>query len=251
MLLTIGQMAEHVGVTVRAIRHYHERGLLPEPSRDASGYRRYDAQAVIDLVRIKVLVDSGVPLAHVADLLTADHETFDARVAEIDAALEQRIEELQRRRRQLRVLPAGERLTLPEEVVALLDRLRSIGVGQVSVRLERDGWMLMTAMCPDRVHDWVQDKLAALEDDEFRRLYLACDQAREWDADDPRLDELAHWMGDWVARRPEPLVGSVDIADATDAAAAAAYGLMAAQIESESPGWRRLGELRRADPGAG
>ena len=31
--LTIGQLAAHVGVTVRAIRHYHARGLLPEPPR--------------------------------------------------------------------------------------------------------------------------------------------------------------------------------------------------------------------------
>ena len=37
--LTIGQLAAHVGVTVRAIRHYHARGLLTEPARDASGYR--------------------------------------------------------------------------------------------------------------------------------------------------------------------------------------------------------------------
>ena len=48
--LTIGQLARHVGVTVRAIRHYHFRGLLAEPARDASGYRRYGAQAVVDLV---------------------------------------------------------------------------------------------------------------------------------------------------------------------------------------------------------
>ena len=33
-----GQLADYVGVTVRAIRHYHQRGLLAEPPRDASGY---------------------------------------------------------------------------------------------------------------------------------------------------------------------------------------------------------------------
>ena len=53
--LTIGQLAAHVGVTIRAIRHYHACGLLAEPARDASGYRRYGAQAVVDLVRIKTL----------------------------------------------------------------------------------------------------------------------------------------------------------------------------------------------------
>lgn len=49
MTLTIGHLAAHTGVTVRAIRHYHHIGLLPEPERDASGYRRYGAPAVAAL----------------------------------------------------------------------------------------------------------------------------------------------------------------------------------------------------------
>ncbi len=48
--LTIGQLAEYAGVTVKAVRHYHRRGLLPEPPRDASGYRRYRAEDAIALV---------------------------------------------------------------------------------------------------------------------------------------------------------------------------------------------------------
>ncbi len=43
MTLTISQLASYAGVTVRAVRHYHAKGLLPEPPRDGSGYRRYDA----------------------------------------------------------------------------------------------------------------------------------------------------------------------------------------------------------------
>jgi DNA-binding transcriptional MerR regulator len=31
---------------VRAIQQYHHRGLLAEPGRDASGYRRYDGRPV-------------------------------------------------------------------------------------------------------------------------------------------------------------------------------------------------------------
>ena len=70
-MLTIGQLADYVGVTVRAIRHYHQRGLLPEPERDASGYRRYGADAVVDLIRIKTLAAAGVPLARINTLLSA------------------------------------------------------------------------------------------------------------------------------------------------------------------------------------
>lgn len=112
--LTIGQLAVHVGVTVRAIRHYHACGLLPEPARDASGYRRYGAQAVVDLVRIKTLADAGVPLVRIAELLSAEPSAFADTVDGIDSALGQRIRELQHRRRRLAQLTQGEQLFLPQ-----------------------------------------------------------------------------------------------------------------------------------------
>ncbi|MGV9584663.1 MerR family transcriptional regulator [Nocardia farcinica] len=35
--------------------HYHAKGLLAEPERDHSGYRRYPAAAVVELIRIRTL----------------------------------------------------------------------------------------------------------------------------------------------------------------------------------------------------
>lgn len=70
-MLTIGQLASYAGVTVRAVRHYHAKGLLPEPERDHSDYRRYDAHAVVELIKIRTLADAGVPLARVRELLAA------------------------------------------------------------------------------------------------------------------------------------------------------------------------------------
>ena len=93
-MLTIGQLASYAGVTVRAVRHYHPRGLLPEPERDNSGYRSYDAAAVVELIRIRTLAEAGVPLARVRELLDADPETFAAATAEIDRQLRAQIREL-------------------------------------------------------------------------------------------------------------------------------------------------------------
>ena len=70
-MLTISQLAAYAGVTVRAVRHYHAKGLLPEPERDQSGYRRYDAAAVVELVKIRTLAEAGVPLSRVHELLAA------------------------------------------------------------------------------------------------------------------------------------------------------------------------------------
>ena len=83
-MLTIGQLATYAGVTVRAVRHYHVKGLLPEPERDSSGYRRYGAAAVVELIKIRTLADAGVPLALVRELLVADDAEFNAAVADID-----------------------------------------------------------------------------------------------------------------------------------------------------------------------
>ena len=44
-MITIGQLARYAGVTIKAVRHYHKVGLLPEPERDHSGYRRYRSPA--------------------------------------------------------------------------------------------------------------------------------------------------------------------------------------------------------------
>ena len=39
-MLTISQLAAYAGVTVRAVRHYHAKGLLPEPERDRQPRRQ-------------------------------------------------------------------------------------------------------------------------------------------------------------------------------------------------------------------
>ncbi|HEY2506908.1 MAG TPA: MerR family DNA-binding transcriptional regulator [Streptosporangiaceae bacterium] len=246
MLLTIGQLARHCGVSVRAIRHYHQRGLLAEPARDASGYRRYGAQAVMDLIRIRTLAEAGVPLAQVARLIDADQQGFAAAITEIDDALHRQISDLQRRRRQLTDLMAGDRLVLPAEVADLLAELRELGVSDWSVGVERDGWILLAALSPDVVQAWAAEKLAALRDTEFRRLYLACDEARSLDPADPRLAELAAWMARWAADRRSAGVGGPQPVPDDTAGVSLVETLMTAQFAEASPAWRRLGELSRA-----
>ncbi len=91
-MLTIGQLAAYAGVTVRAVRFYHQKGLLPEPERDDSGYRRYDAAAVVELIRIRTLAEAGVPLSRVRELLAADADAFAAAVEQIDRRLVDEIE---------------------------------------------------------------------------------------------------------------------------------------------------------------
>jgi DNA-binding transcriptional MerR regulator len=241
-VLTIGQLAAHVGVTVRAIRHYHQRGLLSEPVRDRSGYRRYDAQAVVDLMRIKTLADAGVPLNRVGQLLDSDPAEFASAVTKVDQSLQDRIRDLKRLRRQLAGLMSGERLVLSAEVTDLLDQMRSLGVSERAVTLERDGWTLLMARVPEQAAAWAADKSAALADPDFRRLYVAWDKAHDWEPDDPRLIDLADQAAAWLARQPPSPPPSGSEADISTV-----NNLLSARVDAaSSPAWRRLGELLSA-----
>ncbi|HJE77546.1 MAG TPA: MerR family transcriptional regulator [Brevibacterium epidermidis] len=64
-------LAEITGTTIRAIRHYLQLGLLEEPPRDSNGYRRFNAAHVVQVLRIKMLAESGSVATNWASLITA------------------------------------------------------------------------------------------------------------------------------------------------------------------------------------
>ncbi|MBZ5740636.1 MerR family transcriptional regulator [Nocardioides mangrovi] len=193
-MLTISQLAGYAGVTVRAVRHYHQVGLLPEPSRDGSGYRTYDAAAVVRLIRIRTLAEAGVPLARVQELLGASPAEFAEAVAEIDTELRARIRELQEHRRRISRLADGDSLAVPAEVAAYLDRMRAAGISEAMVEGERDGWILMAARWPEKIPEFMVDKNAQLDDPRVVRLYLLLDDLLVHGASDARLDPVVDLM---------------------------------------------------------
>jgi DNA-binding transcriptional MerR regulator len=215
-MLTIGQLATYAGVTVRTVRHYHQIGLLPEPERDASGYRRYGAATVVALIKIRTLADAGVPLSQIARMLEADAPTFATAIQHLDDRLRDEIHRLETSRTQIAQLAAGDSLALPPEVVAYLDRLREIGVSDLIVEGERDSWILMAARWPDRVREWMPGKLEQLDNPQIVRLYRLLSEifAGDSQADDPRLQEVA----DLVAGLNELayVAGAIDFGEAAD-----------------------------------
>jgi DNA-binding transcriptional MerR regulator len=196
-MLTIGQLAAYAGVTVRAVRHYHQIGLLPEPERDAAGYRRYGAKAVVSLIKIRTLASAGVPLSEIGDMLDADAPAFAAAVQRIDGRLRDEIERLEISRKQIAQLAAGDSLALPPEVTSYLDRLREIGASERMVTTERDAWILIAARWPDRIREWMPGKLAELDDPQLIRFYRLGSELFDSDAaDDSRAQELADILAD-------------------------------------------------------
>jgi DNA-binding transcriptional MerR regulator len=239
-MITIGQLAAYAGVTIKAVRHYHKRGLLEEPPRDSSGYRRYTAQHAIDLVKIKTLAEAGVPLARIKELFTAQPEQFGAAMAEIERNLQERARELRRTRERIARLSAGDRLFVSADVADYLDRLRELGVSRRMLQMERDGWILLQSASPKAAAIWFAEKRDAIRDPAFVAIYLEYDAAFDWPADDPRLDALAGRSEWWLFMRggglpsrkqPAPDPGIVQ--------------LIATSTGSSSPAWDRLKEIAK------
>jgi DNA-binding transcriptional MerR regulator len=239
-MITIGQLADYAGVTLKAVRHYHQRGLLSEPPRDASGYRRYGAEHAIQLVKIKTLAEAGVPLARINEVLAADSDRFAAAIAEIDRNLQERVEALRRTRERITRLRAGDRLFVSAEVADFLDRLQELGVSQRSVQQERDLWILLQAVSPKEAASWIADKRDALGDPEFRAIYLAYDAAFDWSPDDPRLETMADRAQRWITSQRGRNGGAERPAlDPT------IVQLVVRSAGASSPAWDRLSEIAK------
>jgi DNA-binding transcriptional MerR regulator len=248
-MLTISQLAAYAGVTVRAVRHYHHIGLLPEPDRDRSGYRSYDAAAVVRLIRIHTLADAGVPLARVQELLDASPEEFAAGVQEIDKNLRAEIRRLQGNRKRIARLAAGEQLALPQSVVGYLDRLRGLDVDEPYIALERDAWIMVAAQVPHLIDSVIAKKHEGLNDPDMVRLYSLVNGALDCPADDPRVVEIADVLERLMIRAVEAGETGDDhfderFADLLDAAAVesspAAKRVLAILQERGWKGWTRI-----------
>jgi DNA-binding transcriptional MerR regulator len=242
-MLTISQLAAYAGVTVRAVRHYHAKGLIAEPERDHSGYRRYDAAAVVELIKIRTLAEAGVPLGRVSELLHADPEQFAAAVEDIDRRLRAEIRDRQRHRRRIALLVAGDSLALPPDVVAYLDLLRKRGATEEMIAPERDAWILMAARWPDLIPAMMADKISQLEDRRVVRLYgLFGKIASEWDAasDDVQahLEEAADLLHTLLQA-----ADSTGRLDSTQPSDASYTDLMDSFADNAHPAVARLREL--------
>ena len=68
---SIGQVARTTGVAATTIRYYEEVGVLPTPSRAASGFRRYDQPSVERLRFVRRARALGLPLQELKTLVSS------------------------------------------------------------------------------------------------------------------------------------------------------------------------------------
>ena len=67
--LTVGQMADYLGVTTRTLRHWDNIGLLVPSFRTWSDYRLYTEADIERAMQILVYREAGVPLKDIEEML--------------------------------------------------------------------------------------------------------------------------------------------------------------------------------------
>lgn len=108
--LTIGEVARLIGVTTKAVRHYHKIELLAEPERSESGYRLYGADELLRLQRIRRLHSFGLSLKRIKTVLgeTGDENSLREVLTALHEEISSEIEMLEGRRRRLESLLAQD-----------------------------------------------------------------------------------------------------------------------------------------------
>lgn len=137
-------LARLAGISVRTLRHYHQVGVLEEPSRSSNGYRDYDTHALVRVLRIRRLTDLGFSLAQVSTILRGDRPAPDDLLDTLDIELAQQIERLTRQRELLAHLKHhGAPPDLLPEIAASHDRLKQSGLSENAAATDRDHTLLL------------------------------------------------------------------------------------------------------------
>jgi DNA-binding transcriptional MerR regulator len=82
--LTIGELAEKSGVTVRTLHYYDRIGLLVPSARTAANHRRYADEDVQRLYRVVALRQLGLSLSHIAGVLADEQPIADLLQRQLD-----------------------------------------------------------------------------------------------------------------------------------------------------------------------
>ncbi len=107
---SIGKLAKMTQVTIDSIRFYERRGLIAEPKRTESNYRRYTLDTASRLRFIKKAQKLGFSLDEIKDLLNL-HDNPKASKADVKARTESKILDIQEKIQDLtKMLGALEQL---------------------------------------------------------------------------------------------------------------------------------------------
>lgn len=218
--MRIGELAGLVGISTRAVRHYHRIGLLAEPARTANGYREYSLRDAVELARVRRLTELGLSLDEVGAALARDAGRELAEILrELDADLARQEADLGRRRARLaqllRQAEAGgtppEQAPVSAELAGLFGRMADVaaerpGPEPAMAAKDRELLALLETASPADGTGWLGMLTRTLNSDpgaveRAYAVYACLDELAGAPADDLRIEATARAI---VAAIPEP-----------------------------------------------
>jgi DNA-binding transcriptional MerR regulator len=186
----IGELAEAAGLTVRALHHYDEIGLLRPAERSDAGHRLYGNGDVERLYLIVTLRELGMPLDEIAAHLDGELDARAAVASHLDRVERQIALQHDLRDRLKRLLGAMERHARPtrEELLKTMEVIsmhEKYYTPEQLEQLEQRRQALGDDAIKKAEQEWAE-LIAAVEEE----------RARGTDPADPRVQELARrWQG--------------------------------------------------------
>ena len=130
---SIGEMARRAGLSVRALRHYEEEGLL-QPPRTKAGRRIYRAAEILLLMRIILLRKAGFSIARIREVMTASQLDAAGVIDEQLASLENQRETLERSAAMLKAARSKIESSGAVDAASLCDLIK---IGEMAVQNEQ------------------------------------------------------------------------------------------------------------------
>ncbi|MFE3753442.1 MerR family transcriptional regulator [Nocardia tengchongensis] len=171
-LYPIGALAERTGLTVKTIRFYSDKGIVPPTTYSPGGYRLYDLEALARLELVRTLRELGMDLATVRRILTRE-----ASLPEVAAAHAEAIDI------QIRVLRLRR---------AVLRTVASRGSDQKEMGFMHKLVQLSEAERDRIIHDFIDDTFGAVEGNPAVLELLRSSMPEL--PDDPTPEQVSAWM---------------------------------------------------------
>jgi len=140
-MLTIGDFSRMTHLSVKALRHYHDLGVLEPAAVDPfTGYRSYDTSQVGSAQVIRRLRDLGMPLDSIAAVLAApDLEARNREIAAHLTRMERQLEQTQASVAALRALLTGPAVR-PAIELRTIAAVTALAVREVVDAAELNDW---------------------------------------------------------------------------------------------------------------
>ncbi|MFI8828210.1 hypothetical protein [Streptomyces sp. NPDC053431] len=125
-----------------------------------------------------------------------------------------------------------------------MDRLAEVGFGSDYVAVQREALVLARALVPEIFDSFLTRLEHSLDDPESVELTKRGWDARAWDPNDPRIEELASALADKLLTDRALLAMPTGFRNQSDAASR--YGMINHHREDQSPSIARLNTLVEA-----